>query len=302
MKGGLCIYCKFRLKGYAVVGILLVAVSIVFSILTSGYNHEYVATTADTNQEKDGINVPIIMYHGILNDKKLQGEYVISPQQFEDDLKNLKAMGYTTIVMKDLINYVYNDVALPEKPIILTFDDGYYNNYVYAYPLLKQYQCKMVLSPIGYYADRYTDTPDVSPTYGHCTWSNLQEMVDSGTVELQNHSYNMHSNKGGRIGIKKKTAEKVTTYEKLIADDITQAQNRFKENLKLIPDTFTYPFGAVCDEAQSVVKELGFKASLICQEKSNTITKDKECLYNLGRYLRSSKDNGKAFLQKLEKS
>ena len=55
--------------------------------------------------------------------------------------------------MADVIDFVLNGTPLPEKPVMLTFDDGYYNDYVYAYPLLKKYNSKMVFSPIGRYVD-----------------------------------------------------------------------------------------------------------------------------------------------------
>ena len=72
---------------------------------------------------------------------------MLSPAQFESDLKYLKENGYHTVVVQDLIDYVEKGVPLPEKPVMLTFDDGYYNNYYYAFPLLEEYDAKIVISP-----------------------------------------------------------------------------------------------------------------------------------------------------------
>lgn len=76
---------------------------------------------------------------------------------------------------------------------MLTFDDGYYNNYYYALPLLEKYNCKAVISPIASVSEKFTETKDISVTYGHITFDDMKEMFDSGYVEIQNHSYDMHS-------------------------------------------------------------------------------------------------------------
>ena len=113
--------------------------------------------------EDPGVRVPVIMYHAVMDDASRLGKYVISPEELESDFKWLSENGYTAVLSEDLINYTENGAALPEKPILLTFDDGYYNNYLYAYPTAKRYGMKFVLSPIGKYADLYTETPDKSP-------------------------------------------------------------------------------------------------------------------------------------------
>ena len=64
------------------------------------------------------------MYHGLLKEEARQGKYVLSPAQFESDLKYLKENGYHTVVVQDLIDYVEKGVPLPEKPVMLTFDDA----------------------------------------------------------------------------------------------------------------------------------------------------------------------------------
>ncbi|MBQ9737823.1 MAG: polysaccharide deacetylase family protein, partial [Clostridia bacterium] len=176
--------------------------------------------TLSAASKKGKIEVPILMYHSILRSTNTHGNYIISESAFESDLKFLKDNGYTTIFIGDLIDYVEGGKELPQKPVILTFDDGYYNNYLYAFPLLKKYNSKAVLSIIGYYTDLYTETPDENPSYSHVTWGNVKDMLSSGLVELQNHSYNLHTTDKGRNGSKKKRGESDTEYRALLTSDL----------------------------------------------------------------------------------
>ena len=86
--------------------------------------------------------VPIIMYHCILKDEKGRGKYTISKKLLENDLKFLKDKGYTTVFASELAKLFKNGDEIPEKCVILTFDDGYYNSLVYALPLLTKYDMK----------------------------------------------------------------------------------------------------------------------------------------------------------------
>ncbi|MBR0276882.1 MAG: polysaccharide deacetylase family protein, partial [Clostridia bacterium] len=123
------------------------------------------AAICDSNDSS--IDVPIIMYHSVKNDISDSAKYIVTPNQLESDLIYLAQNGYTTITMTDLIDYVYNDKKLPEKPIILTFDDGYFNNYYYAYPLMKKYNMKMVISVVGSYSDKFSEIDDSNPAYAY---------------------------------------------------------------------------------------------------------------------------------------
>ena len=254
------------------------------------------AKSAETPSE-EGVSLPIVMYHGLLKEEKRQGAYVISPDLFENDLRYLKEQGYTTVVVQDLIDYVKDGVPLPEKPIMLTFDDGYYNNYLYAYPLLQKYQSKMVLSPIGRYADQDSKEETLHANYSNASWAQLKEMMDSGLVEVQNHSYDMHGDgkKSKRKGAKKVNGETTEQYEKVLREDVQKMQDAVTRNTGFTPTTFTYPFGAVSKESLPILKEMGFQATLICESRINTITRDPECLYGLGRYLRPPKISSEQF-------
>ena len=273
--------------------LLIMAFSVVFtfSALFAG------ADSKEDKSDKEEVFLPIIMYHSILKDKNLQNDYTISPALFEKDLKYLTSNGYTTVTVEDLINYVYHGKDLPDKSIMLTFDDGYYNNYYYAFPLLKKYKCKAVISPIASMTEKFTQTQDISVTYGHISDDNIREMVNSGYVEIQNHSYDMHT-LTPRKGVSKKKGESQEDYKNAVTSDITKAQNYLENVTGKKPSCFVYPFGAKSDGTEEIVRELGFVCTMTCTEEPNVITRDKESLFELGRYRR----DGKESMEKLMKS
>ena len=258
-----------------------------------------VQTISPAAAEEPAVELPIIMYHSILNSDAKAGKYVITPKTLEEDFAYLKAHGYTAVTISDLIAYQEGRKELPQKPIMITFDDGYYNNYSYAFPLLKKYDMKAVISVIGRYTDEYSASMEkMNNNYSQLTWDQIQEMMDSGYVEFANHSYDMHSDTTRR-GVKKKYQEATGEYRMAITQDIGQMQAEMKEETGWEPVCFTYPFGFINDEAQEIIREMGFKASLSSYEYVNRITKDPECLFELGRYNRASGESMGEFMAKM---
>lgn len=249
----------------------------------------------------DSVKLPILMYHSILRDDSRVSDYRITTTMLEEDLKYLKEHGYTTVVVEDLINYVTKDQPLPEKMVMLTFDDGFLNNLTDVYPLFLRYDMKGVVSPVGSYTEQSTLSNDPNPEYSYLTWDDLRFMSESGRFEIQNHSYNMHGTKG-RHGALKKNGESTESYIKAFESDTRQMQNDLLEKSGIKATAYTYPLGAVSDESVQVIKNLGMPASFSCYEHWNKITKDPECLYRLGRYNRSGKYTTESFMKKVKLS
>ena len=270
-----------RLKHIAVALLLLFT-----AVAATAGIHRAVFTYSPSAQTQKSADVVILMYHSILKSSN-GSKYIVSPTAFENDLKFLSENGYKTVLMQDLIDFVYEGTSLPEKSVVLTFDDGYYNNYVYIYPLLKRYNAKAVISIVGEYTDEYSNNNDTHVNYAHLSWDNLREMSESGLVEIQNHTYALHSYDKGRKGCSIKSGESVEAYTEMLTKDIGRLQNECLENLGKAPEVFTYPFGFICDESYDIVKNLGFRASLSCREGLNTIERRPEQLYLLKRYLRT---------------
>lgn len=270
----------------------LIATFLVFILLLSSI---CIYTNVKANIEPS-IKVPIIMYHSIL--KSQSSNYIIHPDILEKDLLYIKENGYETITMSNLIDYVYENKPLPDKPIIITFDDGHYNNLTYALPLLEKYNMKAVISIVGKYTDTFTQTNEVNPNYSYLRWKDVNELIKSNIIEFQNHTYDLHT-LGARKGCSKKYNETKEHYENVLSNDILKLQEEFKFNTNYTPNTFAYPFGAISKESLNVIKSMGFKASLSCESGVNHITKNKECLYNLKRNNRASNISTEQFFAKL---
>lgn len=248
-------------------------------------------------KENESATVVILMYHSLLKDPARHGKYVVSPDLFESDLKYLKEYGYSFVGIQELIDFVYSGAPLPKKSVVITFDDGYYNNYLYAYPLLEKYDAKMVISVIGKYTDLY-DGEKPNAYYSHVTWDMINEMLASGRVEIGNHTYSMHTN-GERRGSKKIKGETDEHYSKILTEDIGKLQAEMFEHTGTYPSVYTYPFGAISNASFGIIADMGFLASLSCAEKPSTVTRGKpESLRCLGRFLRPTKISSADFFEK----
>lgn len=275
----------------------LILYILIFAVLVMSAFLYFDASAEDG--ENSGIELPVLMYHAICESPSKEGRFVITKDALEKDLKYLKEEGYTTISSAELIDFVENGTPLPDKPVLLTFDDGYYNNYCYAYPLLKKYNAKAIISIIGKHTDMYSKISEDNPAYSHITWDQAREMIESGLVEIQNHSYDSHTTDKGRDGTKKKNGESAAAYSEYIHDDIGRLQSEIKENLGYTPIVFTYPFGSISEASYDILEEMGFRVTLSCAEKTNVIKKrDLKCLYRLGRFLRTNKISAEKILKK----
>jgi len=250
--------------------------------------------------DEAGIPLSIVMYHGVTDDPSRVGPYVIPASLLASDLAYLHDHGYTTVTVADLLAYVEQGVPLPDRPVMLTFDDGYYNNFLYAHPLLERYGMCAVIAPIARWSVFYSDTPDQQdrPAYSHMTWRQIRQMVDAGTGEFQCHSYDLHDT-DRRRGIRHLPSETREQYTAFLREDIDKAMALLTEATGVVPTTFVYPFGATDEWAEPVLREVGFRAVFTCAERLNTITRDPSCLMALGRYRRPHDTDSAAFFERI---
>ena len=251
-----------------------------------------------TAENTETLDLPIIMYHSVL--KSRTGTYFVSPAQLEEDFKAIKEAGFTTVFMSEVINWVNNNGDLPAKPIVITFDDGYYNNIYYGLELAKKYDVKFMINPVTSYSEFSTKNNDYSnPNYSYITWSDIGAAAKSGYVEFGNHTHDLHSTKP-RKGIARLKGESSAAYYDLLTKDINESQGLIEQCGCPRPTTFAYPFGKYSNESRDILLKLGFKAMLTSNQHNNKIVRgDHECLYELGRYNRDGSWNTKKLLKKI---
>ena len=110
--------------------------------------------------------IPVLMYHKVGDDK--DNDAVIREDLFREQMKFLKDNGYNPLTMDQLYDYVVNGAAVPEKPVVLTFDDGYADTYSIVYPIMKEY---------GFPATVFINPGDVGT---RLTWDQVREMHKNG--------------------------------------------------------------------------------------------------------------------------
>ena len=119
--------------------LIIVCMIIIVIVVTIG-----IAIKVKRDNKRADVNIPILLYHNFVttvpDSDPDNFNYINTPESFEENIKTFLENGYTIISMKELALADSGKTELPNKPIVITFDDGYYSNYEYIYPILKQYQ------------------------------------------------------------------------------------------------------------------------------------------------------------------
>lgn len=281
---------------------IAVAITFVLMVLliAGGTKRFVVSVSASMPADENEILLPVIMYHQLTNSAANTGPYVLTAQQFEADMRYIKSRGYTSVTTGQLIDYANHRGSLPQKPILITFDDGYESFIPYAQPVLKELDMYAVVSIIGSVAQTYTDTVDHTIRYSHLSWEGIRQLSQDPHVEIGNHTYDLHSLDRGRRGCQIKSGEKVGSYKAMLIADLTKTQDLLEKYTGTPAKTFAYPFGARCSQSEEVLRSMGFQVVLTCAEKVNHITnQSNDWLYDLGRFNRPSGQTSEQFFQKI---
>lgn len=190
---------------------------------------------------------------------------------------------------------------LPERPVMITFDDGYESTAVYACPLLEKYGMHGIVSVIGTVATQYTENPDHNLGYSYMSWEEIAA-VDSGDVlEVQCHTNNMPQT-APRVGCGKQPGEDCETYRKILEEDLSQFQLLFKRYTGHSSNVIALPLGSYCKETLSVVEKTGFRIAFTCREKINDISEnDSGKIQVLRRFNRPHGISSENFFSRWEK-
>jgi len=213
-----------------------------FTVLTIIITANVILLNAkNATAEAQDVKIPILLYHHIMYNYNPQDALInISPDELTRHLVALKNNGYTSITFDDYYDYTQGIRALPDKPIIISFDDGYLSNYEYGYKILKDLGMKatifVITSTVG-------ATENVS--YPHFTWEQAKEMEKSGVIDIESHSYS-HKEMGNMDAAS-------------IQRELRLSKYLIEENLNKEVTVFAYPYGSFSELTQKLATFAGYK-------------------------------------------
>ena len=218
--------------------------------------------------------IPILMYHHLTND--VQSGMHVSPDVFEAQMRGLYEHGFNVITLRQLVDFVDHGVPLPERPVVITFDDGYLSVYQYAFPILERYGHPATVFVIGEAVgtDTYKDTGN--PTTPKFCYDQARRMVESGLISIQSHSYDMHQwepfEEGrARVNILQWDDECEAEYVEILRQDHMRISADIYTKLGEEVFAHAFPLGIYDLLSQVVLIDMGVRVTLGTSWGMNTI-------------------------------
>ncbi len=208
--------------------------------------------------------VPIMMYHSVsLADESPLN--VVSPKSFANQMEYLKKHEYKIISLDDYVERNKAKKEFPHKTVVITFDDGYRDNYKNAFPIIKQYHFPVTIFLISDY---------VGVNLNLLTWNQVKEMAHDG-IEFGSHTRH-------HMYLPEATDEQ-------LKDEIIDSKRIIEEHLNKPVNYIAYPSGGFSEQIKGIVALAGYKAALTTNRGYDRYNID---LYELSRIRINNGDNG----------
>jgi peptidoglycan/xylan/chitin deacetylase (PgdA/CDA1 family) len=205
--------------------------------------------------------VPVIMYHDILPTKEVF--FDVTPEEFEAHLQLIQESGATPISLQQLTNHLTTGMPLPEKPVLLSFDDGYAGHYEHVYPLLRKYGYPGVFAI-------YTSKVGTNVGRSSLTWEQLRAMATDPLVTIASHSITHPEDLRGLPNER-------------LRREIVESKRILETELGIAIDYFVYPVGKYDEQVQYWVQLAGYKAALTMNDEVDRFAGESESLLSIER-------------------
>jgi len=222
-----------------------------------------------------GQEIPILLYHHILPDDAnrmhLENPFTISTEEFEAQMEYLYDNDFHTLTLSELETFLYEGTPLPKRSVMIHFDDGYYSNFVYAYPILQRFGHRAVVFMITH---KVEDLGNYQPQMDHdcLTWTAAHSLIGKEDVfELASHTHDLHAfvrDSGETRLVRAERGE-------ILADVL--------RSFGFLPNhtAFAYPYGQYNDTVIEALQEAGIRLAFTTIEE--TVTQDSDP-FLLGRF------------------
>lgn len=253
--------------------------------------------------------VPILMYHSFTENPGEINYTTVLLEDFRGQIAALKNEGYQAVTYQDLIRYVRSGVELPEKPVLISIDDGYQNNIDLAAPVLEAEGFSAAVAVIGCSVGKSSYKDTGTPITPHFSLESdaVSYYVEKGVLDIQTHSYDMHQvaeldGEDCREGVLRKDGEPEADYIAALTDDVRRA----REQIAPAPggsdqvQVYTYPYGWHDEMSETALHSLGFQVTVTTDPGVNTVIKGlPQSLYLLKRIAVPGGASGEELLRTL---
>lgn len=202
--------------------------------------------------------VPVLVYHNIVeeDEDKLNDQDALTVKEFAEQLKYLKDNGYTTISLEELYKWKKGEIDIPEKSVVITFDDGYTSFKYLAQPILQQYNCKATCFIIG------NITGIVTPEYEKNKYAviGLDEVKNkTNNITYGSHTFDFHNQTSeGRPIVTEKKYEEIKEDTKKFNSTVFEAKY------------LAYPYYTYTKEYVKVLKEEKYNLAFAGEDETAT--------------------------------
>ncbi len=236
---------------------------------------------ADTEEK-----LTVLSYHEIAErEDALVPQYAVTPTMFVRQMDWLRNRGYHFVSIDDVLADHEGRRPLPDKAVLITFDDGYASVYANAFPILKMFRIPAVIAVVGGWLEEKGSVDfdgKAVPREKLLSWVQLKEMSQSGLVEVGSHSFDLHHGLQGNPQGNMEPAATTRRYlpdEKRYEDEATyrsRIQSDLKRNSELIrrytgksPRVIAWPYGRYNSTSRDIAEKLGMPVGLTLDDGAN---------------------------------
>ena len=224
----------------------------------------------------------VLCYHSIPKTPRPGDPYSVPRHNFVEQIEYLTTHGYRFISVEEIISASKGENELPDKAVLLSFDDAYRSYYEFVFPFLRMMGYPSMLAVVGSWIDRPPkDIPEPL-----MSWSQIKEVARSGLVEIASHTYDLHKavcytpqgNVGPAIGVlmydkENGNYETLSEYKRRLCMDFKNQDTLLRSKLGVRPRALVWPYGKYNDIAVSTAIEHGFTLCFTVEEGVGSVRK-----------------------------
>ena len=217
----------------------------------------------------------VFCYHAVPAKPSLNDPYAVPQNLFVEQMEYLRTHGYHPVSLDDILKASQGKQELPQKPVLLTFDDAYVSYYDFVIPVLEKFGYPSVLAVVGI----WIDYPPKDITEPLMTWDQVREASKRRLVEVVSHTYDLHKaiqynppgNVGAAVSVRgfdpnSRNYETEEAYRARIAADFTEQKELFASQFGMVPRAVAWPYGRHNAISVEVAREAGICLGFTLEE------------------------------------